>query len=250
MTTDARPLAAHVDEAKRIVAAAREASVDLRVTGGVGVALRCPSASAPPLVRAYADIDAVGRRSQRREIGALFAALGYTGDDAFNALHGDTRLFFWDPANGRQLDVFLDRVEMCHAIDLGGRLDVDDRTLSLADLLLMKLQVVETNRKDFLDMLALLADHPWTDDEAGINLAYLSGLTAGDWGLWRTTTMVAERAGRFASDLEGFAQGDLVRERVQAFLAALEDSPKSRAWRLRARLGERKRWYELPEESH
>ena len=28
----------------------------------------------------------------------------------------------------------------------------------------------------------------------------------------------------------------------------IEAEPKSRAWRLRAKIGERKRWYELPEE--
>ena len=250
ITMDARPLAAHVDEASRIVAAADAAAVTLRVTGGVGVALRCPSAAAAPLAREYADIDAVAAGGQRREVAALFADLGYAADEAFNALHGETRLFFWDPANQRQLDVFLDRVDMCHRIDLRSRLDIDRRTLSLADLLLMKLQVVETNRKDYLDMLALLADHEWTGDEAGLNLDYLAELTASDWGLWRTTTTVAERAASFAGELEGFAARDVVRDRVATFLGALEVSTKSRGWRMRARIGERKRWYELPEESH
>jgi hypothetical protein len=30
---------------------------------------------------------------------------------------------------------------------------------------------------------------------------------------------------------------------------ALEQAPKSRRWKLRDRIGERKRWYELPEET-
>lgn len=249
-TAGSHPLAEHVDEARRITDAAASASLALRITGGVGVALRCPSAASAPLARRYADIDAIGRRRERAEIGALFAALGYVPDKAFNALHGDTRLFFWDPHNERQLDVFLDRVEMCHKIDLGARLDLDARTLSLADLLLMKLQVVETNRKDYLDLLALLVDHELTDDEQGINLSYLAELTASDWGLWRTTTMIAERTVAFASELDGFTERQLVHDRVAMFLTALEVSGKSRAWRLRARVGERKRWYELPEESH
>ena len=41
----------------------------------------------------------------------------------------------------------------------------------------------------------------------------------------------------------------VVHEQVRRLLAALEDAPKSSGWRLRARLGERKRWYELPEEA-
>ena len=84
--------------------------------------------------------------------------------------------------------------EMCHKLDLSVRVRLKGTTISLADLLLSKLQVVETNDKDLKDILSLLVDHPLTQDETGINLSYISALTAGDWGLWRTTTMVAERA--------------------------------------------------------
>jgi hypothetical protein len=31
-------------------------------------------------------------------------------------------------------------------------------------------------------------------------------------------------------------------------LQRIEEAPKSRAWKLRAKIGERKRWYDLPEE--
>ena len=249
MTTDARPLAAHVDEARRILAAADSAGVTLRITGGVGVALRCPSASAAPLARDYADIDAVGRGGQRREITALFGELGYAGDDAFNALHGESRLFFWDPANERQLDVFLDRVEMCHRIDLRGRLDVDAQTLTLADLLLMKLQVVETNDKDFTDMAALLVDQQFADhDDGAINVDYLCELAGHDWGLWRTMTMVAGRLETHSATLGDDAIGATVHEKVTVLLERLDSAPKSRGWRLRSRVGDRVRWYELPDD--
>ena len=39
-----------------------------------------------------------------------------------------------------------------------------------------------------------------------------------------------------------------VHEQVARYLQALEDVPKSRGWKFRARVGESKRWYELPEE--
>ena len=42
------------------------------------------------------------------------------------------------------------------------------------------------------------------------------------------------------------------RERIGArfdgILERIEAEPKSRGWRMRAKIGERKRWYELPEE--
>jgi hypothetical protein len=220
------------------------------LAGGVAVALLCPSARVPPLARRYADVDFAGRGADRDAITRLFRELGYRPDEQFNALHGRRRLFFWDDHNQRQVDIFLDRVEMCHALDVRNRVTIAGETLPLADLLVMKLQVVETNEKDFLDILALLTDQQFTDDDSGINLPYLVQLTSGDWGLWKTLTMVAEESDRFARRLEGFQREDTLHARVTEFLTALEESPKSRAWRMRARIGERKRWYELPEESH
>jgi hypothetical protein len=247
MTT---PLADLVEESKRITDAAGERGVTLRITGGVGIALRCPSAAQPPLVRSYADIDCVSSGRERPAVTGLFEALGYQADPAFNAIHGQSRLFFWDPVNNRQLDVFVDKVQMCHTIDLRSRLAVHPQTLSLADLLLMKLQIVETNRKDMIDTLALLADHDFSKDESGINIDYLAGLAGDDWGLWKTTTMVAERSDKLARELEGFEQQrGVIHERVRTFLQALEETPKSRGWKLRSKIGERKRWYELPEEN-
>lgn len=235
-------------EGQRIADAAEEAKVDLRITGGVGVALRCPSASKTPLSREYADVDLVGRSKQRRSIDALLTGLGYQPDAAFNAVHGARRLFFWDQENNRQLDIFLDRLEMCHNIDLSERLTVDRTTVSLADLLLMKLQIVETNEKDLLDIAALFVDQPLTDDDSGINIRYLTALTSSDWGLWKTITMVAERTDHYTRGLKDFTESGRHHERVAQFLKILETSDKSLRWRLRARVGERVGWYELPEE--
>jgi hypothetical protein len=123
-------------------------------------------------------------------------------------------------------------------------------TLSLADLVIFKLQIVETNEKDYLDLCAIFADHDLSDDDTGINLPYIAGLAASNWGLWRTMGIVAERTEQFARELSGFAAGDLVAARVGRLREALEAVPKSRGWKLRARVGERKRWYELPEEVH
>jgi hypothetical protein len=112
----------------------------------------------------------------------------------------------------------------------------------------LKLQVVETNEKDYLDICALFADHDLTEDDRGINTPYVASLAAADWGLWRTLTMVAERSAEFALMLPGFAEGATVAEKLRRFREELDRVPKKRAWKLRARLGDRKRWYEIPEE--
>jgi len=236
-------------EAQRIAEAARGEGLRIRLAGGVGIAVCCPSSKTDPLKRTYADIDIAGSARDRKAIVSLMKSLAYEPDEQFNALHGARRLFFWDSANGRQLDVFLDRITMCHELDISQRLAIEGPTLPPADLLLMKLQIVETNTKDLTDILTLLVDQPFTDDDTGINLPYLCQLTAEDWGLWKTTTMVIERADAYARTIEGFNRRNDVHGKVRRFLAAVEEWPKSRAWKLRAKIGERKRWYQLPEEA-
>ncbi|HET7455028.1 MAG TPA: hypothetical protein VFJ76_05865 [Solirubrobacterales bacterium] len=237
-----------VGEGRRIVEAAAEREVPLRALGGVAVALTCPSAQQPPLAREYADIDLATTGSAKNQVVSLLESLGYTGDKEFNMLHGHRRLYFWDERARRQVDVFVDEANLCHRIDLKRRLEVVPLTLPLADLTVLKLQVVETNEKDLLDICALFADHNLTADESGINITYLADLTASDWGLWRTLGMVSDRSEQFALELPEFDAAELVAERLRRLREELEAVPKSRGWKLRARIGDRKRWYELPEE--
>ncbi|MGN6255230.1 MAG: hypothetical protein ACTHO8_09670 [Solirubrobacterales bacterium] len=246
---DPAPLADPIAEGTRIAEAAAERGLSLRVLGGVAVAILCPSALEPPLQREYKDIDLATDGSSKEGVVALMESLGYAPDREFNMLHGYRRLFFWDEANRRQVDVFVDEANLCHRVELKGRLGVSSPTLSLADLTLLKLQVVETNEKDYLDVCAIFADHDLSEDESGVNAGYIARLAASDWGLWRTLGMVAGRSERFALELPGFAAGEVVADRLRRLRERLDTVPKSRGWKLRSRIGDRKRWYELPEEA-
>ena len=144
--------------------------------------------------------------------------------------------------------MFLDTVEMCHKLQLADRLAVDSVTLSIADLLLMKLQIFETNAKDMLDITTLFVDQELTEDDTGINMPYIERLTRSDWGLWKTITMVAEKTDHFSRSVQGLTLRSVVHSRISGFLERLQASEKSRRWKLRARIGEKVRWYELPEE--
>lgn len=245
---DTASLAEPVAEGTRIAEAAAERGLPLRLLGGVAVALLCPSARKPPLQRRYGDIDFATIGSAKEGVVRLMEGLGYAPDREFNTLHGHRRLFFWDEANQRQVDVFVNEAHLCHRVNLKERIEVRPLTLSPADLTVLKLQIVETNEKDYLDICALFADHDLSDDESGINVHYIAGLTASDWGLWRTLGVVAERSVRFARELPGFSASEIVADRLQRLRGALDTVPKSRGWKLRARVGDRKRWYELPEE--
>lgn len=240
-------------EAERLTTAAQDRGVTAALIGGLGVYVHCSSAHHPPLRRAYKDIDLATSRAMSQRLTALLEDLGYQPDKRFNALHGGQRLFFWDEPNQRQLDVFVDRFEMCHPIDLRGRLALDPTapTVPLADLVLTKMQVVEINHKDMQDIAALLQDHPLTGDERGINVDYITELTRNDWGLQRTLEKTGERLldAALLDQLRAPAPRYDLAKQLNALVRAMQDAPKSMSWKLRARVGERKRWYELPEES-
>jgi hypothetical protein len=243
------PIADPLAEAKRITLAASGDDTVLRMMGGVAIALRCPSAiEEAPLRREYADLDTVGLRDDRESIGHLLTSLGYEADVQFNLYNGQSRLLFHDTTSERHVDVFLDPLQLCHELHFAERLTLDDCTLSLTDLLLSKLQIVETDRKDLQDIVAILADHTAGDDERGVNAAYLARLAADDWGLWRTMTLVLERVAAFAAELDDPALAARAQLGVDALTDLLQRVPKSRRWKLRSRVGEHKRWYDLPEE--
>jgi hypothetical protein len=221
--------------------------VPAKLVGGAAVNLHSPSARQAPLKRKYGDLDFVAPSKQQASVQKMFESLGYEGDRRFNTLNGHQRLLYFDGVNGRQIDVFIDRMKMCHVIELSNRLGHEGATLTPADLLLSKLQVFEVNMKDLVDTIALLLDHPIADhDEDAINAAYLGKLTAEDWGLHRTLQLNTAKVRDAARELD--VDADRINQRLDQLWARFDAQPKSFKWKLRARVGDRVSWYELPEE--
>jgi hypothetical protein len=247
-TTNRAPLAEVRQEAERILAQAEARDIALRILGGVAIFLHCGSATHRALQREYRDLDFVGLSSESQAIQALFAELGYEADREFNTLHGQQRLFFWDNSNSRQIDIFLDVLRMSHNLDLRNRLQADRPTVPLADLLLTKLQIYELNQKDATDIITLLHDHPlgYGDDET-INLDRIVQVLASDWGFYRTSTLNRDRIQEMLREQGHFSDFD-VSNKLDEIVHAVEDAPKTRGWKMRALIGDRKRWYELPDE--
>jgi hypothetical protein len=179
--------------------------------------------------------------------------LGYEPNQRFNALHGATRLIFEDSKNLRVVDIFLDVFRMCHTLHLGDRLTLDDYTIPISDLLLTKLQVVEINEKDIRDLFAIHKDHEVVDqiasgDKELIDAGYVSSLCADDWGLCKTISLTLRKLLAFLSKYELEPEAiQILESRINKLLRAIETVPKSFKWRLRERVGEKKRWYDLPE---
>jgi hypothetical protein len=238
------------DEAKRIIEVALQKKITLRLFGGVSFYFRCPSAKHRSLVRNYVDIDFMGHAKQSRDIKQLFEELGYAPRERFNAMQGYRRLIFNDIGHQRRVDIFLDTFEMCHKFNFKDRLEIDQYTISLADMLATKLQIVEINQKDLKDILSMFIDHDVGNDDSPeiVNGAYLAKLCSGDWGVYKTFTMNLDRLLDTINDYGlDEDQKKLVMERVSRLKKMIEDAPKSVGWKMRARVGERVQWYELPE---
>jgi hypothetical protein len=234
-------------EARRIFERVDEAGLFLRLTGSVAIQARCPVfGHLARLDREFHDIDFAGYRRQARQITELLSGFGYVEDREVAVVSDGGRAIFQHRERSLHVDLFYDRLDFCHLIPLAGRLEADRPTLPLAELLLTKLQIVKINEKDLLDSIVLLLEHVLSDSDAGgVNLCRFTRLCADDWGLWRTVTMNLDKvAGLARTDSR---LGSAERGRVDAQLAAIRDrleaEPKPLAWRLRAKLGDRMKWY-------
>lgn len=245
-----QPLAAVESEATRVLEAAGRDQLSLRLLGGVAIAILARQALPKPLERTYADIDCMVNREDGRRARTLLLALGYEADRSFNSLHGSRRLLFYDLANKRRLDVFVGVFKMCHELNLAGRLELVSYTLAPSDLLLTKLQIVELNTKDLVDIVSLLhlcgvGDRPRSDV---IDLPRLARVTGGDWGWYTTVSDNLGRVAPFAAEILVPDDAAAVAGRVRVIRDAIERAPKSLSWKVRARVGRRIQWYEQPDE--
>ncbi len=236
---------------RRLMEAAADEGIPLRLLGGVAVWLRATDEARQALGRRYPDIDLVAHERQSREVRRFLEEQGYVGEKHFNAAHGRLRLLYRQPDDGYQIDIFLDVFNMCHKLDLGTRLTTEETTLPAAELLLTKLQIVELNRKDVGDVAMLLWSHT-LDDKDGpghLNVGRVAKLCAADWGLFTTVGDNLLKAPELARELLGERISiSEVEPKMEFILHRLDEHPKTLAWKTRAALGRRKRWYELPEE--
>ncbi|MEW5959055.1 MAG: hypothetical protein AB1801_15085 [Chloroflexota bacterium] len=240
-------------EMRRIVSEAQKQNIFLRLVGGLAFKMHCPDASHRALERNYPDIDFVTDKASSIKLLDFFPALGYVPNKTLNTLSGDRRQLYYDEVNGRQIDIFIGDFEMCHKLPMTERtLHVEPLTVPLAELFLTKAQIFELNRKDVLDLMALLLGHPVgrTDNET-INADIIAGLCARDWGLCTTVSLTIEKLNKILAQNElalAETQVQTVRERLAAIEQAMAAAPKSLGWKLRAKIGTRLRWYEEVEE--
>ena len=238
-------------EMNRLISAANEHSILLRVLGGLAVKVH-HKADHPTFRREYGDLDFVVAGKQRRAFEAFMPAVGYVPHKQFNVLNGSERQIYYHGETEMKIDIFVDTFSMCHKIPLEGRLHIHPVTIPLAELLLTKAQIAELNRKDALDIASLLLyAEAGSDDEEKINLTRIAQLCGADWGLYKTTSINLKRVDEVVSEdkvnLTETERGS-IKTRIAEILHTFATMPKSLAWQMRDKVGTRVRWYEEVEE--
>ncbi len=225
----------------------------LRLIGALAFRTHCPQYGyfQDSLGRVFTDIDFASYRVYFKDIVRLMSELGYEEDKMVTRLFSEFRLLFHDPLYGRHIDIFFDKLDFSHVIPLKGRLEAEQLTLPLAELLLEKMQIAQINEKDLIDTIMLLREHPiGQSDYETINCEIVCGMLANDWGFWRTFTGNLQIT---LDHLDRYEQlttqdKDIVQQRVAELQQRINDYPKTTRWKLRARIGERVKWYKDVEE--
>jgi hypothetical protein len=239
-------------EVERILEATTKAGLTLRLAGSLAVLSRCPRFGfLASQDRIYRDIDLAGYADQARGVQEQMTRLGYRENREVFVLAEGSRAIFEHASNELHVDVFYDKLDFCHVISLDGRLEADSPTVPLAELLLGKMQIVKISRKDIVDSIVLLLEHPLGEvDREAVNVGRIARLCAADWGLWRTATMNLDKVRRA---VEAYSQFDSTQTahvvaQLDALLARIGVERKSLPWRLRAMVGDRIKWYKDVEE--
>lgn len=259
-------------EAIAIIDEAAQLDVTLRVVGSAGIRLHCGAAG--PLMdrlgRPAKDIDFIVPQRHRKGMRRVLESRGYVVDrDLLIAMEG-SRYSFAHRDHGTEIDVFVEKLDFCHTIELSGRLTRHPVTIPIEELLLQKLQIVQMTTTDLIDAGVLLATHEVNSTGGGrpsvspadmpvgepgqasgqetIDAGHIARLLGRDWGFHHTATRNLHRvcdqlAPAGAADVG--AEGNLrARDRARRLLTAIETEPKTLAWRMRDKVGERKQWWQ------
>ncbi len=239
------------DEAVALVSTAVQQGVTMRVVGSAGIRLHCagPTARMDELGRAAKDIDLVVPKQDRKAMRRFLEDRGYVADRQLLVSMEGRRYSFAHPDTSVELDVFVERLEFNHTIEVKGRLDVHDVTVPLEELLLGKLQIVDLKRNDYIDLAVLLSTHDVAmtgGSTENVSAERVSLLLAKDWGFHHTVTRNLDRLrSAMGTEVDLGAQGnELVRRRADTLTSAIDEAPKSMGWRVRAGIGERVQWWQ------
>jgi hypothetical protein len=255
-----------VNAAISIVNKAKENNITLRILGALGIYInvlkdeelinKMKSIGRIGDVNLFTDVDLIGYSNERKKIREFFEKeLKFYPDFYVNRLFGDRRLIFYDRHNNIKVDIFFDKLEFSHTINLKGRLELSFPTLALEDLILEKLQIHEINRKDLVDLAILLLKYNVKDGKQDncIDGSYIARILAEDWGFWYDAVNNLKKLEVFVNKLheekklEDFEKSKILSE-INNLLTIIDRTEKTKKWIERSKIGTSKKWYREVEE--
>ncbi|HUK51607.1 MAG TPA: hypothetical protein VLV18_11260 [Terriglobales bacterium] len=256
------PTHVFLEEGKRLVDEAEKRSVPLRLLGGVAIRIHCSEFLdfAKKLMRLgegqqeYTDLDFMSYMKCRKSMADFFADMAYDKRRTTMSSAATQRQIFFHPKGWFYVDVFYDKLLAAnHPLDFRKRLELDSPTITPADLLLEKLQIVFPGEKDVKDLLLLLRAHEISGDEETnkINGEFIAKTLASDWGFWYTVTTNLTGLKQHTESASTLTEEEkrLIVSRVDELRLCIDQEPKSTGWKMRSAIGTRKQWYNPVETS-
>jgi hypothetical protein len=265
------PTEVFLRESQEIVEKAKQEGIVLRILGGLSIAIHCKEHRefAQKLGRMgtgvikgqeYSDIDYVSYRNQREKIKELFDKIGYAKRRATLSTAASERQIYYHPKGWFYVDVFFDKLLVAnHPIDFKGRLELDYPTIAVTDMLLEKIQMWEAfSVKDLKDCLLLLKTHEIKEksEKESIGTLYIAKILAQDWGFWYTATTNLKKLKTFITEIDKLGpeidinpkqiekkDREEITEKIDILLEKIGEEPKSFVWKMRAKIGIKKKWY-------
>jgi hypothetical protein len=241
-----------VEDSIRIVQEAKNYGVILRVVAGCAIMIHCPKhrkTLEEKMARRVGDIDLVGLSRERKQVRRFMDSLGFTSMHPIAEMRNREE---YEGEDKELVEIFFDKIELCHDIDLAPRVLIDFPTISLADLVLQKMQIVKVNEKDVQDIIVLLLEHELgSSDKDTINVDHLAKILSVDWGFYYTLTRNLELC---RTSLEKYAEvlseneRNEIRTKINMVLSRIQEEPKSVKWKLRESVGTKRKWYREVEE--
>jgi hypothetical protein len=227
---------------------AQQSGILLRLMGATAIMEHCPKYGHlfGSLGRSLTDLDFMTYGRFRGKLEKFFVQMGYRSDRRTSYYFGESRHRYFDDVNNRVVDIFFDKLAFCHTINFGGRLELDNPTITLSDLLLEKMQIVEINEKDLKDTTIMLREHDvGASGKDCLDTGYIGKLLSDDWGFYYTVTTNLGKVKDSLDHLSMLTDEDRrdVRTKVDAISQAVEDAPKSMKWQMRSKIGTRRKWY-------
>lgn len=250
-----------------LVKRAQDAAIPLRILGAMAVYVH--SSHRPETLARYrtlerlgpgrplfTDLDVIGYSDRQKDTARFFTdEMKFTADFHVNALFSGRRNVFRHPNGLYDVDVFYDLLSFSHDVRFrgsvsGDRLELDFPTISLADIVLEKLQIHQINRKDLVDLFMLLSGHavtsgPGDDAVDGIHVART---LRADWGFEYDALANLQKLRGLGGHVvaEGRATPEeqaRVSEGIGRLLQLLDREPKTKEWQKRAKKGTSKPWF-------